>query len=40
MLIEKTEIPPRGWNSFDCYMGGITEEQALANLEIFLTAVR
>mgnify|MGYP000434105677 CR=1 FL=1 len=40
MLIEKTEIPPRGWNSFDCYMGGITEEQALANLEIFLKKLK
>lgn len=40
MLIASTEVPPSGWNSFDCYMGSINEEQALANLEVFLRKLK
>jgi hypothetical protein len=28
-------VPPKGWNSFDCYGVFINEEQALNNLEVF-----
>ena len=40
MLITKTEIPPSGWNSFDCYLTTINEEQTLANLEQFLRKLK
>ena len=40
MLIAETKTPPAGWNSFDCYMGSINEEQALANLELFLKKLK
>ena len=40
MLIPSTSVPPSGWNSFDCYMGSINEEQALANLEFFLQKLK
>ena len=40
MLIASTDVPPSGWNSFDCYMGSINEEQALANLEVFLRKLK
>ena len=40
MLITKTEIPPSGWNSFDCYLTSINEEQTLANLEQFLRKLK
>ena len=40
MLITKTEIPPSGWNSFDCYLTTINEVQTLANLEQFLRKLK
>ena len=40
MLIAKTEIPPSGWNSFDCYLTTINEEQTLVNLEQFLRKLK
>ena len=40
MLIAETKTPPAGWNSFDCYMGSINEEQALANLELFVKKLK
>lgn len=40
MLIATTPVPPAGWNSFDCYMGSINEEQAKANLEVFVQKLK
>ena len=40
MLIATTHVPPAGWNSFDCYMGSINEEQAKANLEVFVQKLK
>lgn len=36
MLIKSLPVPPKGWNSYDSFGGSITEEEALANLEVFL----
>ncbi len=40
MLIPKIERPPLGWNSYDCYAGSINEEQALANLDVFIQRLK
>ena len=40
MLIPRTEYPPCGWNSYDCYAGCINEEEANANLDVFLDRLR
>ncbi len=36
MLIKSTPVPPCGWNSYDSYGVYINEEQAIANLELFV----
>ena len=36
MLVPTTPIPPCGWNSYDSYGVYINEEQALANLDLFV----
>ncbi|MBR0458442.1 MAG: glycoside hydrolase family 27 protein [Victivallales bacterium] len=40
MLIPRTEVPPCGWNSYDCYAGCINEEEANANLDVFLDRLK
>ena len=40
MLIQKTDVPPCGWNSYDCYSACITEEDANANLDVFLERLK
>lgn len=40
MRVPKTEFPPCGWNSFDCYGLFINETQALANLEVFVEKLK
>lgn len=39
MLI-KTKIPPRGWNSYDCYGTTITEADVYANLDAFIKRLK
>ncbi len=40
MLISKTQYPPSGWNSYDCYGVFINEEQAMANLDCFIRRLK
>ena len=40
MLISKTDVPPCGWNSYDCYAGCINEEEANANLDVFIDRLK
>ena len=40
MRIRKTAIPPRGWNSYDSFLGAITEDEANANLDLFIEKLK
>lgn len=40
MRIPRTEVPPCGWNSYDCYAGCINEAEASANFDVFIERLK
>lgn len=39
-MLVKPEIPPSGWNSYDCYRNTLDEASALANLDAFVRKLK
>ena len=39
-MLVKPNIPPGGWNSYDCFRNTLNEEQALANLAAFVDKLK